>query len=93
MSNPTRPLSIRALAALFKELHKASLAPLAIELFDWLRELPAGHEYNPLLDVYTYTTMIVSPLPWLERPLAGLVWLASSSSSSSYRLPKRTRAV
>jgi hypothetical protein len=52
-------LDSRALAALFKELHKASLAPLAAELFDWLRELPPGHEYGPLLDVYTYTTMIV----------------------------------
>lgn len=50
----------RAMAALLKELHKSSLAPLATEIFDWLRTLPQGHEYVPLLDVYTYTTMIVS---------------------------------
>ena len=50
----------RALAALFKELHKSSLQGLAIELFDWLRGLPQGHDYVALLDVYTYTTMIVS---------------------------------
>jgi hypothetical protein len=49
----------RALAALFKELHKSSLQGLAIELFDWLRGMPPGQELTSLLDVYTYTTMIV----------------------------------
>lgn len=58
----SHPHACRALAALFKELARANLGPLAIELFDWLRELPPGHEYGPLLDVYTYTTMIVRGL-------------------------------
>jgi hypothetical protein len=58
LRRPARPAA-RALAALFKELHKSSLGSLAVELFDWLRDLPPGNEYASLLDVYTYTTMIV----------------------------------
>jgi hypothetical protein len=48
-----------ALAALLKELHKRGRAAAAIELFDWLRGLAPSHALAPLLDVYTYTTMIV----------------------------------
>lgn len=48
----------RALAALLKELHKCGLAHQACEIFDWLSGLPPGHDYWPLLDVFTYTTMI-----------------------------------
>jgi hypothetical protein len=49
----------RALAALLKDLHKRNLGGLACELFDWLRGLHPSHEAAHLLDVYTYTTMIV----------------------------------
>lgn len=57
----------RALAALLKELHKRSLQPQAVEIFDWLRSLPPGHELAHLLDVYTYTTMIVGCARVRER--------------------------
>jgi hypothetical protein len=49
----------RALAALLKELHKRNMGAAAAEVFDWLRGLPPGHACAHLLDVYTYTTMIV----------------------------------
>lgn len=52
----------RALAALLKELSKTGLREVAFEIFDWLRTLDeqVHPEYAGLLDVFTYTTMIVS---------------------------------
>jgi hypothetical protein len=52
----------RALAALLKELSKTGLREVAFEIFDWLRSLneQMHPEYAGLLDVFTYTTMIVS---------------------------------
>lgn len=55
----------RALAALLKELSKTGLREVAFEIFDWLRSLDEQMhpEYVGLLDVFTYTTMIVSSWP------------------------------
>lgn len=52
----------RALAALLKELSKTGLREVAFEIFDWLRSLDEQlhPDYAGLLDVFTYTTMIVS---------------------------------
>jgi hypothetical protein len=55
-------LDSRALAALLKELSKTGLRDMAFHIFNWLRE-PAqsiGPAYAGLLDVFTYTTVIVS---------------------------------
>jgi hypothetical protein len=57
-----RLVHCRALAALLKELSKTGLREVAFEIFDWLRSLneQMHPEYAGLLDVFTYTTMIVS---------------------------------
>ena len=48
----------RATALLLKDLSKAGLGARAVEMFDWLRNLDAGHPLGALCDVYTYTAMI-----------------------------------
>lgn len=48
----------RAVALLLKDLSKAGQDGRAIELFDWLRNLPERHLLRSLCDVYTYTAMI-----------------------------------
>jgi pentatricopeptide repeat protein len=48
----------RAVALLLKDLSKAGQDGRAIELFDWLRQLPDRHLLRALCDVYTYTAMI-----------------------------------
>lgn len=55
-------LDSRALAALLKELSKTGMRDAAFEIFDWLRSLSktGAVQRSGLLDVYTYTTMIVS---------------------------------
>ncbi|KAF8072806.1 jmj4 [Scenedesmus sp. PABB004] len=62
VADSLRFLDSRALAALLKELSKTGLREVAFEIFDWLRaQSEAVHpEYAGLLDVFTYTTMIVS---------------------------------
>jgi hypothetical protein len=56
------PPPLRALAALLKDLSKCRRPHMAFEVFDWLRaQDPAAEpQLAALLDVYTYTTMIVS---------------------------------
>jgi hypothetical protein len=55
-------LDSRALAALLKELSKTGRRDTAFQIFNWLRD--PGQSMDPayagLLDVFTYTTMIVS---------------------------------
>lgn len=55
-------LDSRALAALLKELSKTGLRDMAFHIFNWLREPQQSMDpaYGGLLDVFTYTTMIVS---------------------------------
>lgn len=55
-------LDSRALAALLKELSKTGLRDMAFHIFNWLREPMQSMDpaYGGLLDVFTYTTMIVS---------------------------------
>lgn len=55
-------LDSRALAALLKELSKTGLRDMAFHIFNWLREPTQSMDpaYGGLLDVFTYTTMIVS---------------------------------
>jgi hypothetical protein len=55
-------LDSRALAALLKELSKTGLRDMAFHIFNWLREPTQSMNpaYGGLLDVFTYTTMIVS---------------------------------
>jgi pentatricopeptide repeat protein len=48
----------RAVALLLKDLSKAGQDGRAIELFDWVRQLPDRHLLRALCDVYTYTAMI-----------------------------------
>ena len=49
---------------MLKELSKTGLREVAFEIFDWLRTLDEQlhPDYVGLLDVFTYTTMIVSRL-------------------------------
>eukprot|EP00967_Tisochrysis_lutea_P149341 scaffold286885_cov21-Tisochrysis_lutea.AAC.2 len=60
-------LDSSATAALLKELSKQGQLKRAVDIFDWLRGLPSGHELSHLCDLYTYTTMIsqVCPAWWL----------------------------
>jgi len=51
-------LDSSATAALLKELSKQGQLKRAVDIFDWLRGLPSGHELSHLCDLYTYTTMI-----------------------------------
>lgn len=51
-------LDSRAAAALLKGLAKAGLGQRAVDIFDYLRSLPATAEHARLCDIYTYTTMI-----------------------------------
>ncbi|GFH07484.1 uncharacterized protein HaLaN_02291 [Haematococcus lacustris] len=51
-------LDSSATAALLKELAKQGHLKRSVEIFDWLRSLPATHELSSLCDLYTYTTMI-----------------------------------
>ncbi len=46
------------MALLLKDLSKAGADHRAVELFDWLRNLPDQHLLRALADVYTYTAMI-----------------------------------
>ena len=41
---------------MLKELSKSGHGQQALELFDWLQNLPANHDLAPLADVFSYTT-------------------------------------
>ena len=41
---------------MLKELSKSGHGQQALELFDWLQNLPPNHELAPLADVFSYTT-------------------------------------
>lgn len=63
----------RATALLLKDLSKAGLGARAVEIFDWLRGLDAGHPLSALCDVYTYTAMIsmcIYQQVWRPRQLS-----------------------
>lgn len=62
-------LDSRALAALLKELSKTGLRDMAFHIFNWLREPGQCMDpaYGSLLDVFTYTTMIVSDMQMTYR--------------------------
>jgi pentatricopeptide repeat domain-containing protein 1 len=64
-------LDSRATAALMKELAKTQQLARAMEIFDWLKSLPAEHELYGLCDVYTFTTAIslMGPSQQLRRAL------------------------
>lgn len=64
-------LDSRAMAALMKELAKTQQLARAMEIFDWLKSLPAEHELYGLCDVYTFTTAIslMGPSQQLRRAL------------------------
>lgn len=64
-------LDSRATAALMKELAKTQQLARAMEIFDWLKSLPAEHELYSLCDVYTFTTAIslMGPSQQLRRAL------------------------
>ncbi len=46
----------RGLAAMLKELSKSGHGQQALELFDWLQNLPPNHDLAALADVFSYTT-------------------------------------
>ena len=46
----------RGLAAMLKELSKSGHGQQALELFDWLQNLPPNHDLAPLADVFSFTT-------------------------------------
>ena len=48
----------RGLAAMLKELSKSGHGQQALELFDWLQNLPPNHDLAPLADVFSFTTGI-----------------------------------
>uniref|UniRef100_A0A383VDG4 PROP1-like PPR domain-containing protein n=1 Tax=Tetradesmus obliquus TaxID=3088 RepID=A0A383VDG4_TETOB len=64
-------LDSRAMAAFMKELAKTQHLSRAMEIFDWLKSLPADHELYGLCDVYTFTTAIsmMGPSQQLRRAL------------------------
>eukprot|EP00882_Tetradesmus_deserticola_P028130 GHRQ01031316.1.p1 GENE.GHRQ01031316.1~~GHRQ01031316.1.p1 ORF type:complete len:264 (+),score=104.12 GHRQ01031316.1:466-1257(+) len=64
-------LDSRAMAAFMKELAKTQQLSRAMEIFDWLKSLPADHELYSLCDVYTFTTAIslMGPSQQLRRAL------------------------
>jgi pentatricopeptide repeat domain-containing protein 1 len=64
-------LDSRAMAAFMKELAKTQQLARAMEIFDWVKSLPADHELYGLCDVYTFTTAIslMGPSQQLRRAL------------------------
>lgn len=54
-----------------KDLAKTQQLCRAMEIFDWLKSLPADHELYSLCDVYTFTTAIslMGPAQQLRRAL------------------------
>lgn len=74
----------RALAAVLKELQRRSRTSVAVEIFDWLISLPPSHSYAALLDVYTYTTVIVSGMQrGLDMLLIVLIALRHSITAAA----------
>lgn len=71
-------LDSRALAALLKELSKTGLRDMAFHIFNWLREPTQSMDpaYGGLLDVFTYTTMIVS-----VSEVSAAAWCASAAQA------------
>ncbi len=62
-------LDSSATAALLKELSKQGHLKRAVDIFDWLRSLPATHELSHLCDLYTYTTMISQVRARAQAPM------------------------